>query len=66
MTCDELKLTAFDSHPRCWTQLPNSFCFLSIDDVIKVVEVLKMKDLFSELTAEQMIEITKICEEQRL
>ena len=64
-TCEQLKESAFNSHPTCWTQLPNSFCFLPLSDVVKVVETVKLRDLFSELTIKQMITIGEICIQQR-
>ena len=62
-SCEELHDFAFDSHPRCYTELqPTSFCELPPEDVLKVGFTISPNDLLTQSSLRQIIDTALICE----
>ena len=65
--CQQIKTEAFHTHPDCYTAggkaIPQgpSFCFLTIPDLVCVLETVDMDDLLSPLGIQVNFEIASIC-----
>lgn len=67
ISCQSIKLDAFDSHPICYTggggSIPtsSSICFLPPSDVKCILSTIDNEDLFSPLGLKEDIETARIC-----
>eukprot|EP01130_Rhizamoeba_saxonica_P019123 TRINITY_DN9807_c0_g1_i1.p1 TRINITY_DN9807_c0_g1~~TRINITY_DN9807_c0_g1_i1.p1 ORF type:complete len:181 (+),score=24.61 TRINITY_DN9807_c0_g1_i1:48-590(+) len=59
--CSSLTDYAFDTHPVCYTTPGASVCNLPISDVLKVLRVLKLKDIFDKRALKQMERVMEKC-----
>lgn len=64
LSCSSLRKFAFDSHPRCYTQTPVSFCELPPESVIKVGTTIGFQDLFTYESLNQVRDTADICQQQ--
>ena len=60
-SCAEVKAFAFDSHARCYTQLPASACRLPLSDIAHIYSLVDAADLFDPLGMRQSLAITLTC-----
>ena len=60
-SCADLQDFAFNSHPACYTKPGNSICFLPPSDVLTVMEVVGLNELFSARTMKQMAGVVRTC-----
>jgi hypothetical protein len=63
-SCADLQDFAFNSHPACYTKPGNSICFLPPSDVLTVLDVVGLNELFSARTLKQMAGVVKTCSRQ--
>merc|ERR1712224_129692 len=61
MECDVITDFAFNSHPKCYTEVSPSFCDLPFGDQTMVARYIEVKDIFSWRTIKQMKDVAKIC-----
>jgi hypothetical protein len=59
--CLAIKRFAFDTHARCYTQLPTSICRLPVSDWLIATRILDTADLLSEEGTRQILAITQTC-----
>jgi len=59
--CAGVRALAFESHARCYTQLPLSVCRLPLSDVARIYRIVDAADLVDPLGARQVLGITLAC-----
>lgn len=70
LTCDGIKSTAFDSHPKCYTgdgtESPSapSICFLPVRDQACVLKIIDKRDLIHPEDIKQELTTAAICVKQ--
>ena len=62
--CAEVKTFAFESHARCYTQMPASACRLPLSDIARIYGLVDAADLFDPLGMRQTLAITFACVRQ--
>jgi len=63
--CESMKSFAIQSHVKCYTQQPNSICFLPAEDHEKISRIIDNKDLFDAVGWQTMWDIAQECVKQR-
>jgi hypothetical protein len=59
--CAEVKTFAFESHARCYTQLPASVCRLPLADISRIYALVDGADLIDPSGSRQTLAITLAC-----
>jgi hypothetical protein len=60
-TCDTILTTAFDSHPRCYTQPEASICFLPPSDTLAVLGTIGGSELLTARSRKQILDTIGTC-----
>jgi hypothetical protein len=59
--CQQIKRFAFETHVRCYTQLPTSICLLPMSDWLIAYRIIDAGDLLSDDGTRQIFAITQTC-----
>lgn len=59
--CASVRTLAFESHARCYTQLPLSVCRLPFADVARIYRIVDAADLLDPLGVRQVLGVTLAC-----
>jgi hypothetical protein len=59
--CQAIKSFAFDTHARCYTQLPTSICRLPLSDWLIATRIIDNADLLSEDGTRQIASVMATC-----
>jgi hypothetical protein len=60
-SCARMTNYAFASHPNCYTNHNSPICMLNVADQTRVGAIVEARDLFTDRTKDQMIEVGRIC-----